>query len=145
MWRTCSACCPRPGSTRAASTRRSWNRWRGPAGSGTARSSSTRSGAAPPSVPPGCCTARGCGSGRAATPTGRGPWAASPGSRGRWPTRRRRNGARPEPDRRPYEGNTHFAGEYTSEVAQGYMEGGAESGVRAADEVLVDLGVTPAG
>ncbi|MFJ3611775.1 MULTISPECIES: flavin monoamine oxidase family protein [Streptomyces] len=43
------------------------------------------------------------------------------------------------------QGNTHFAGEYTSEVAQGYMEGGAESGVRAADEVLVDLGVTPAG
>lgn len=42
------------------------------------------------------------------------------------------------------QGNTHFAGEHTSEVAQGYMEGGAESGVRAADEVLVDLGVVPA-
>ncbi|MFB7512245.1 flavin monoamine oxidase family protein [Streptomyces sp. NPDC056144] len=39
------------------------------------------------------------------------------------------------------QGNTHFAGEHTSEVAQGYMEGGAESGVRAADEVLTDLGV----
>ncbi|WP_017237876.1 flavin monoamine oxidase family protein [Streptomyces sp. SS] len=39
------------------------------------------------------------------------------------------------------QGNTHFAGEHTSEMAQGYMEGGAESGSRAADEVLTDLGV----
>lgn len=38
------------------------------------------------------------------------------------------------------QGNTHFAGEHTSEVAQGYMEGAAESGQRAADEILDDLG-----
>ncbi|MER6098475.1 NAD(P)/FAD-dependent oxidoreductase [Streptomyces sp. NPDC001728] len=41
------------------------------------------------------------------------------------------------------QGNTHFAGEHTSEYAQGYMEGGAQSGVRAADEVLTDLGIVP--
>ncbi|MFH8839300.1 flavin monoamine oxidase family protein [Streptomyces sp. NPDC017868] len=39
------------------------------------------------------------------------------------------------------QGNTHFAGEHTSAMAQGYMEGGAESGERAADEILTDLGV----
>ncbi|WP_405902363.1 FAD-dependent oxidoreductase [Streptomyces sp. NBC_00656] len=39
------------------------------------------------------------------------------------------------------QGNTHFAGEHTSEEAQGYMEGGAESGLRAADEILTDLGL----
>ncbi|MFF3604774.1 flavin monoamine oxidase family protein [Streptomyces sp. NPDC002463] len=39
------------------------------------------------------------------------------------------------------QGNTHFAGEHTSSMAQGYMEGGAESGQRAAGEVLTDLGI----
>jgi monoamine oxidase len=38
-------------------------------------------------------------------------------------------------------GNLHFAGEHTSYDFQGYMEGGAESGARAASEILVDLGL----
>lgn len=38
------------------------------------------------------------------------------------------------------EGNVHFAGEHTSVEAQGYMEGAAESGLRAANEVLVAMG-----
>lgn len=42
------------------------------------------------------------------------------------------------------EGNIHFAGEHTSLAAQGYMEGGAESGQRAANEVLKALGKAPA-
>jgi len=38
-------------------------------------------------------------------------------------------------------GNLHFAGEHTSLDFQGYMEGGAESGTRAAREILADLGL----
>lgn len=38
-------------------------------------------------------------------------------------------------------GNLHFAGEHTSYDFQGFMEGGCESGERAAREVLVDLGL----
>jgi monoamine oxidase len=37
------------------------------------------------------------------------------------------------------EGNVHFAGEHTSQDFQGFMEGGASEGVRAADEVLAAL------
>jgi len=37
--------------------------------------------------------------------------------------------------------NVHFAGEHTSEVASGYMEGAAESGERAATEIAEALGV----
>jgi len=33
-------------------------------------------------------------------------------------------------------GNLHFAGEHTSETAQGFMEGGCESGARVAEEIL---------
>lgn len=36
------------------------------------------------------------------------------------------------------QGRVHFAGEHTSVDYQGFMEGGAESGLRAADEVLAD-------
>ena len=39
-------------------------------------------------------------------------------------------------------GGLHFAGEHTSSAAQGYMEGGCESGERAATEVLSTLGIT---
>ena len=39
------------------------------------------------------------------------------------------------------QGNTHFAGEHCSIDFQGYMEGGAVEGRRAAQEVLADLGV----
>ena len=42
----------------------------------------------------------------------------------------------------------HFAGEHTSEEHQGYMEGAAETGARAAREILEDLGLArpaPAG
>jgi monoamine oxidase len=39
------------------------------------------------------------------------------------------------------EGRLYFAGEHTSRRAQGFMEGGCESGERAAAEVLHDLGV----
>jgi len=34
------------------------------------------------------------------------------------------------------QGRIHFAGEHTSYQFQGFMEGGAESGVRAAKEIL---------
>ena len=37
------------------------------------------------------------------------------------------------------QGNVHFAGEHTSQDFQGYMEGGATEGVRAAQEILADL------
>jgi monoamine oxidase len=36
------------------------------------------------------------------------------------------------------QGRVHFAGEHTSLANQGFMEGGAESGVRAAAEILAD-------
>jgi len=36
------------------------------------------------------------------------------------------------------QGNVHFAGEHTSVDQQGFMEGGAASGVRAAEEILGD-------
>ena len=39
------------------------------------------------------------------------------------------------------EGNAHFCGEHTSIDAQGYLEGAVETGERAADEVIGDLGV----
>jgi monoamine oxidase len=38
-------------------------------------------------------------------------------------------------------GNLHFAGEHTSLDFQGFMEGGCETGGRAAQEILVDLGL----
>ncbi len=41
-------------------------------------------------------------------------------------------------------GNLHFAGEHTSAEAQGYMEGGCESGERVAVEILNDLGLKQA-
>ncbi len=41
------------------------------------------------------------------------------------------------------EGALHFCGEHTSIEAQGYMEGAAETGLRAATEVLAALGVRP--
>ncbi|HUP93204.1 MAG TPA: FAD-dependent oxidoreductase [Solimonas sp.] len=44
------------------------------------------------------------------------------------------NGAAGEP-----EGRLFFAGEHTSLAAQGFMEGGCESGARAAAEILADL------
>lgn len=37
------------------------------------------------------------------------------------------------------QGNIHFAGEHCSTDFQGYMEGGASEGVRAAEEILADL------
>jgi monoamine oxidase len=37
------------------------------------------------------------------------------------------------------QGNAHFAGEHTTQDFQGYMEGGASTGVRAAQEILADL------
>jgi len=39
------------------------------------------------------------------------------------------------------EGNQHFCGEHCSEDFQGYMEGGADTGVLVAAEVLDDLGI----
>jgi monoamine oxidase len=39
------------------------------------------------------------------------------------------------------QGNVHFAGEHCSVDYQGYMEGGAGEGQRAANEVLADLGI----
>ncbi|HEY1867919.1 MAG TPA: FAD-dependent oxidoreductase, partial [Candidatus Cybelea sp.] len=43
------------------------------------------------------------------------------------------------------QGGVHFAGEHTSLEYQGFMEGGAQSGLRAADEVLADYGIRAAG
>ena len=43
----------------------------------------------------------------------------------------------------PPQGRVHFAGEHTSVEYQGFMEGGAISGLRAADEILADYGVRP--
>ena len=37
------------------------------------------------------------------------------------------------------QGNIHFAGEHCSQDFQGYMEGGASEGIRAANEILADL------
>ena len=37
------------------------------------------------------------------------------------------------------QGNIHFAGEHTSQDFQGFMEGGASEGARAADEVLAAI------
>lgn len=39
------------------------------------------------------------------------------------------------------QGNIHFAGEHCSQNFQGYMEGGAEAGARAAGEILTDYGI----
>ncbi|MBV8637978.1 MAG: FAD-dependent oxidoreductase [Candidatus Eremiobacteraeota bacterium] len=39
------------------------------------------------------------------------------------------------------QGRVHFAGEHTSVEYQGFMEGGASSGVRAAREILADYGI----
>jgi monoamine oxidase len=39
------------------------------------------------------------------------------------------------------QGNTHFAGEHCSTNFQGFMEGGAEEGDRAAKEILSDYGI----
>ncbi len=39
------------------------------------------------------------------------------------------------------QGRVHFAGEHTSVEYQGFMEGGAASGVRAAREILADYGI----
>ena len=41
------------------------------------------------------------------------------------------------------EGSVHFAGEHTSTFSQGYLDGGVESGSRAAAEVLAALGLPP--
>jgi monoamine oxidase len=38
-----------------------------------------------------------------------------------------------------HQGNIHFAGEHCSQDFQGYMEGGAATGVAAASEILADL------
>jgi len=40
------------------------------------------------------------------------------------------------------QGRIHFAGEHCSTNFQGYMEGGAEQGARAANEILADYGVS---
>jgi monoamine oxidase len=39
------------------------------------------------------------------------------------------------------QGNCHFAGEHCSTNFQGFMEGGAEEGDRAAKEILTDYGI----
>jgi monoamine oxidase len=39
------------------------------------------------------------------------------------------------------QGNIHFAGEHCSTGFQGFMEGGASEGVRAANEILTDIGM----
>jgi monoamine oxidase len=43
------------------------------------------------------------------------------------------------------QGRVHFAGEHTSVAYQGFMEGGAESGVRAAAEILADYRIRAVG
>jgi monoamine oxidase len=48
-----------------------------------------------------------------------------------------------QPD--PSTGKCHFAGEHCSTDFQGYMEGGAQQGARAANEILSDYkaGIQP--
>ena len=68
-------------------------------------------------------------------------WALNPNSYGAysyWPTGYCQNYAGYEGVR---QGNVHFAGEHCSLDFQGYMEGGAAEGQRAASEILGDLGV----
>lgn len=68
-------------------------------------------------------------------------WALNPNSYGSysyWPTGYCQHYAGYEGVR---QGNVHFAGEHCSMDYQGYMEGGASEGQRAADEVLSDLGI----
>jgi monoamine oxidase len=55
-----------------------------------------------------------------------------------WPTGYCQNYAGYEAVR---QANTHFAGEHCSIDFQGYMEGGAQEGQRAASEVLADYGL----
>ena len=43
------------------------------------------------------------------------------------------------PDQNPKTGRCHFAGEHCSTNFQGFMEGGAEEGARAANEIVSDL------
>ncbi|HEY3751328.1 MAG TPA: NAD(P)/FAD-dependent oxidoreductase [Pseudonocardiaceae bacterium] len=57
------------------------------------------------------------------------------GSYSYWPTHYTQHFAGYEGVR---QGNVHFAGEHCSVNFQGYMEGGAEEGQRAADEVIAD-------
>ncbi len=59
------------------------------------------------------------------------------GSYSYWPTRYCQYFAGYEGVR---QGNVHFAGEHCSVDYQGYMEGGAEEGQRAANEIIADLG-----
>lgn len=68
-------------------------------------------------------------------------WPSNPYSLGAysyWPTGYCQNYAGYE---RARQGNTHFAGEHCSIDFQGYMEGGATEGQRAAAEVLGDYGL----
>jgi len=68
-------------------------------------------------------------------------WALNPNSYGAysyWPTGYCQNYAGYEGVR---QGKVHFAGEHCSLDYQGYMEGGATEGQRAAQEILGDLGV----
>ena len=58
------------------------------------------------------------------------------GSYSYWPTRYCQHYAGYEGVR---QGNVHFAGEHCSVDYQGYMEGGAEEGRRAAEEIIADL------
>ncbi|MCW2939001.1 MAG: hypothetical protein JWN00_1986 [Actinomycetia bacterium] len=60
------------------------------------------------------------------------------GSYSYWPTGYCQNYAGYEGVR---QGNIHFAGEHCSINFQGYMEGGAEQGQRAAGEIITDLGI----
>jgi monoamine oxidase len=60
------------------------------------------------------------------------------GSYSYWPTAYCQNYAGYEGVR---QGNVHFAGEHCSINFQGFMEGGAEQGQRAAGEIITDLGI----
>jgi len=42
----------------------------------------------------------------------------------------------PEPYNKEQTGNCHFAGEHTSYIYQGYMNGAVESGIRVANEII---------
>lgn len=72
-------------------------------------------------------------------------WTANPWSRGSysyWKVGQYTSFSGVEKERR---GNVHFAGEHTSQDSQGYLNGGVESGERAADEILADYkaGILP--
>jgi len=72
-------------------------------------------------------------------------WPSNPLSRGSYSTLSVGQWTTIKGSQFPPVGNIHFAGEHTSSVAQGFMEGGAETGKQAAQAIARSLALTTAG